>query len=543
MRMESTTDPCRDPQTPSANHPAIGARSRWFLVAAAGLLVAGAGSHAQEADTLGVLVHEPGADPGYTLIDSLNGGGTYLIDNDGRIINDWSSEFLPGNMAYLIDDGSLLRASDPGPLNGTEIIQPGDGGLIEQISWEGELLWSFVYNDPEARQHHDIEPMPNGNVLILAWEYHTLEEAFAKGRDPETIATDVTHLLAERIVEVRPTGPTTAEVVWQWSSWDHHVQDHDPTAPNYGTPADHPGRIDFNAIDAVRADWIHANSIDYNEELDQIVISTPYLHELWIIDHGTTTEEAAGPAGDLLYRWGNPQMYGRGGPEDQILYGNHDALWIREGTPGAGNLTIFNNGKDRPEGAISTIEELTPPLQEDGTYALVDGEAWTPHRTTTVFEYDPPEAFFSRFISGGMRLPNGNLLACSGCFGRVVEQTPAGDVVWEYHSPLTQDGRLFQGELPGQNYWTTDNKIFRAVRYAPDHPGLVGRDLTPGPFLERYPCPGDLDGDGEVGGADLTQLLAEWGCSGEACLPDLNGDGTVGGPDLTIILSAWGGCL
>ena len=512
------------------------------LVLSACLLMPATTTHAQDGRTVGVLVNEPGTAPGYTLIDSLRGGGIYLIDNDGRIINSWPSEYVPGNMAYLLDDGSLLRAADPGPLNGTQIIEPGDGGLVERIGWDGELLWSFVYNNPEARQHHDIEPMPNGNVLILAWEYHTLEEAFAKGRDPETIAEDVTHLLAERIVEVRPTGPTTAEVVWQWSSWDHHIQNHDPDAPHYGNPADHPGRIDFNGLDAVGTDWIHANSIDYNEQLDQIVISTPFFNELWIIDHDTTTEEASGPAGDLLYRWGNPRMYGRGGAEDQILYGNHDALWIQEGTPGTGNLTIFNNGKDRPEGAFSTIEEFTPPLQPDGSYALEPGEAWAPLQTNTVFQYDPPEAFFSRFISGGMRLPNGNLLACAGGFGTVVEQTPEGEVVWTYHSPLTQDGRLFQGELPGQNYWNTDNRIFRAVRYAPDHPGLVGRDLTPGPFLERYPCPTDLDGNGEVNGADLTQLLADWGCTGDDCVGDFDGNGTVGGPDLTIILSAWGEC-
>ena len=497
---------------------------------------------AQEDRTIGVLQHEVGASEGYTLIDSLKGGGTYLIDLEGRIINQWTADHVPGNMAYLLEDGSLLRALDPGPLNGTEIIQPGDGGLVQRVSWDDEVLWSFVYNDPEARQHHDIEPMPNGNVLILAWEYHSLEEALAKGRDPKTLGEDVTHLLAERIVEIRPTGPTTGEVVWQWSTWDHHVQNHDPDAADYGTPSEAPTRLDFNAFSVQRADWIHANSIDYNETLDQIVISSPRFNELWIIDHDTTTEEAAGPAGDLLYRWGNPQMYGRGGPEDRILWGNHDALWVLDGTPGAGNITVFNNGADRPEGAISTIEELTPPLLPDGTYAIVDGEAWMPHQTNTIFQSDPPEAFFSRFISGGMRLPNGNVLGCSGGFGSVVEQTPAGEVVWEYHSPLTQDGRLYQGELPGQNYWNTDNKIFRAVRYPPQHPGFVGKDLTPGSLLERYLCPADLDQDGVVSGSDLTIILSQWGCRGEQCEGDLNDDGVINGADLTVILSNWGSC-
>ena len=55
-------------------------------------------------------------------------------------------------------------------------------------------------------------------------------------------------------------------------------------------------------------------------------------------------------------------------------------------------------------------------------------------------------------------------------------------------------------------------------------------------------CPADLDGDGEVGGSDLAQLLANWGCSDEDCVADLDGNGTVNGADLAVILSAWGDC-
>jgi parallel beta-helix repeat protein len=55
-------------------------------------------------------------------------------------------------------------------------------------------------------------------------------------------------------------------------------------------------------------------------------------------------------------------------------------------------------------------------------------------------------------------------------------------------------------------------------------------------------CPGDLGGDGDVGGADLTILLNQWGCTGEDCTADLDGNGTVDGADLTTILSNWGAC-
>ena len=83
------------------------------------LLAAGSTAFAQKDRTVGVLQHEAGASEGYTLIDSLNGGGTYLIDLEGRIINQWTAEHVPGNMAYLLEDGSLLRCADAGPAKGS----------------------------------------------------------------------------------------------------------------------------------------------------------------------------------------------------------------------------------------------------------------------------------------------------------------------------------------------------------------------------------------------------------------------------------------
>jgi hypothetical protein len=60
---------------------------------------------------------------------------------------------------------------------------------------------------------------------------------------------------------------------------------------------------------------------------------------------------------------------------------------------------------------------------------------------------------------------------------------------------------------------------------------------------EGNACPGDLDGDGSVGGADLGLLLGAWGaCPGTPCLGDLNLDGEVNGADLGLLLGQWGPC-
>ena len=54
-------------------------------------------------------------------------------------------------------------------------------------------------------------------------------------------------------------------------------------------------------------------------------------------------------------------------------------------------------------------------------------------------------------------------------------------------------------------------------------------------------CPGDLDGNCVINGADVGLFLVEWGqCEG--CAADLNGDGVVNGADFGQLLSGWGDC-
>ena len=59
--------------------------------------------------TLGLLVNDPQACKGYTLIAPSSSNDTYLIDMEGRVVNSWKSDCNPGLSAYLLENGNLLR--------------------------------------------------------------------------------------------------------------------------------------------------------------------------------------------------------------------------------------------------------------------------------------------------------------------------------------------------------------------------------------------------------------------------------------------------
>ena len=371
---------------------------------------------------------------------------------------------------------------------------------MREVDRNGNTLWRCAWDS----LHNDVLKIPNGNVLLLSRQYKTAKEAAAAGANPDFIGPD--GLIAPHIVEAKPTGPANCEIVWEWSAWDHLIQDFDTSKANYGKVAEHPELIDLNfrlselATYTYPSDWIHSNGIDYNPELDQIILSPRHFSEVWIIDHSTTTTEAAGHSGgksgkggDLLYRWGNPRAYRAGTPDDQQLFWPHNIQWIAPGLPGAGNILIFNNGAEFPDfrRGYSSVDEIAPPV--DGVnYRLNPGLAYSPVKPVWVYTAPTPSDFYARYISGTQRLPNGNTFICDGVHGTLFEVTPAGKTVWKYINPITGNGPLRQGESgPSNAGRQVNNQVYRAYRYAPDYPGLQGLDLTPGEPIELYPSLGN----------------------------------------------------
>ncbi len=428
----------------------------------------------------------PLSQPGYTLFHPRSGTDHYLIDERGRVVNRWTRGPSPAPLAspYLMPNGDLLTT------NVIEDERYPRAMTLERYDWNGKLVWEYQSTRSNEILHHDIEVLPNGNVLIVVYEILNYEAAVAAGRDPSHITQG--EIWPEKIIEVQPTYPQGGTIVWEWRVWDHLIQDFDPTKANYGSVAQHPERIDIN-YDTTGgiADWLHFNSVKYNAALDQIVMSSRTNNELWIIDHSTTTAEARGSTGgrwgkggDLLYRWGNPEAYRAGTAADRTLFFQHKPHWIPAGYPGAGNILVFNNG---PRGTLasqqySTVDEIVPPTDAQGNYVMTGGK-WGPAAPVWSYSAPTPTDFYSRIISGAQRLPNGNTLICSGHpSGVLFEVTPAGETVWRYGSPCdgSAGAPATQGDEP------TFAWFFRATRYPPTYAAFANRNLTPQGPVERY---------------------------------------------------------
>jgi hypothetical protein len=299
------------------------------------------------------------------------------------------------------------------------------------------------------------------------------------GRNPALVPSV---LWSEKIIEVQPSGTNTGNIVWEWHLTDHLVQDFDATKPSYNSISSNPQllNINYNAS-ATNSDWIHLNSIDYNAALDQILLSSHNLDEIWIIDHSTTTAQAAshsggnsGKGGDLIYRWGNPATYNY--TNNPQFFGQHNAHWISDGLPFENKIMVFNNGLGRTGGNYSTVDIINPPTngyQYDATLPYL------PPAAEWIYNNGNPNNYYAMNISGAQMLSNGNLILCNGPAGTFTEVDATGTTVWKYINPVNASGVMAQNSSP------TQNSVFRCTFYPSNYSGFSNHILSTGNILEN----------------------------------------------------------
>jgi len=176
-----------------------------------------------------------------------------------------------------------------------------------------------------------------------------------------------------------------------------------------------------------RSAWGGANDLSTPDD-STFLISFRILDTVAIVDRAT---------GGFKWQWGARQISHQHNP---TLLAN-------------GNLLLLDNGAHRRGLSSSRVVEVNPTTNE------------------MVWQYrgDPLVSFFTHFTGGAERLPNGNTLITEGMTGRLFEVTPSNQIVWEYISPFL-----------ARNQHGVNNGVFRAHRYGPDHPALLGRQLDPG---------------------------------------------------------------
>ncbi len=450
--------------------------------------------------TIGTIVKSETALDGYTFFSPFAGTKAYMVDNCGNLLNQWDRGTRPGLAAYFLDNGLMMRTYKPAPVG--PFTSASNSGGLELVSWNNTTVWSYELNTETELSHHDAIMLPNGNILMLTWKLVYEDELVELGRDPDEIAPQG-YAWNERIIEFETVNHNEINIVWEWQIKDHYIQDFDPSKSNYGVVKDHPELFDINLPELNSPnshsdlDYNHFNAIDYNEDLDQILISVRNSDEIWVIDHSTTTQEAAshsggryGKGGDILYRWGNASAYQRGDISEQKLFGQHGTNWITDGED-AGKIMIFNNGNGRPGGNYSTVEILDPDQNADGSYPVPPTESFGPEKVEWIYGEENGENFYSPYLSNAQRLPNGHTLVNSGSPGNIFEIDENKEIVWHYVIPLSGDTPQPQGINAG------NRSNFRSYKFAKDFSGFNGINIVQGDPIELNPLPCEMFTDVE----------------------------------------------
>ena len=454
--------------------------------------------------------------PDYYSLFQITGGSsqTRLIDSAGSVLHTWESDIFAasGTAAYLREDGLLLRSGQRGGVPAGAFL-PGSWSTVQLVESDGTVVWEYTQQVVgELTFHHDLKPVGNGNILVTVWEFLSAAEMETLGWEP---VKGVDGVWMEKIQELEPNlldGSTT--VVWEWALENHLAQDRNVNRANFADLGEERGRVDINFNAGITSgDYFHISGIDYNAERDEIVLCPNNIDELWVIDHSTTTAEAAtatggarGQGGELIYRWGNPQVYdfNNGSTQPGFLRRAHDPRWCVDPVSGETQLTVHNNDQvdNTPGIADSQVLLLDLPLNASGDYVINDEETFLPAAPVVLYERDPANPFFSTpFMGSAQRLGNGNILITLALTRTLVEVDQAGEIVWQ--ESISSGG----------------NFIFKSQNYTVRYSGF--QDL---PFAL---VKGDVNLDGGVNFLDIAPFIGVLSAGGFQLQADVNGDGGV----------------
>jgi outer membrane protein assembly factor BamB len=356
----------------------------------------------------GTTINDPlKAYQGYTIFSTHragDGGNLIMIDMNGKIVQTWRlDEYQLSANCHPLRHGNILASAK---------IAEKTYSLVE-LDWNSNVKWAF-FDSVHCMLHHDFQRLESGNTLAI-------------GRHLSTVPSISNKMIADDyIIEIDKKG----SIVWKWLTSDHFDE--------FGFDAEARQLIYDRG-----GDWSHTNSIhslpdnnlsDPRFTKGHILVSQRETNIVFVIDKST---------GSIVWKLG---------PDNNLTIGQHQAVLLPTGSLGISTLLMFDNG------GIAGY-----PMQARLNSRVIEVDPLT---STVVWRYTGKTSgsnyfmFFSPYMSGAQRLPNGNTLICESDTGRLFEVDPtATEIVWEYVNPYLVDGlntvyRAWRVDLS----WPTDTR-------------------------------------------------------------------------------------
>lgn len=325
---------------------------------------------------------------GFTLVPESGSEKVLLVNNLGKIVHSWNfdaqrARLLP-NCHLLVLHGSKngIKKNKWKKLN----------NRVREYDFFGNLVWEYIAKN---NAHHDVQRLSNGNTLFI--ERKIVDPLIvAKSKN---YARSKAKVRSDKIVEVNKE----KEIVWSWT-YENHFS------------------IDYCGKDKCRIpsktliergkslDWTHTNTAfslpenkwyangDKRFKAGNILVLPRNWSEVLLIDKETKKVV-----------WSYQGDY-KGG-----LSGGHEANMISPGLTGAGNILVFDNGRETRNGASYLLE--INPITKKLDWAL-----------------DAGSNLYSNAAGSIQRLSNGNTLISEDVKGRIFEITKNNIIAWIFQS-------------------------------------------------------------------------------------------------------------
>ena len=202
-------------------------------------------------------------------------------------------------------------------------------------------------------------------------------------------------------------------IVWSWNAWDHFTtSDRDELGGTWAMAYHNSNQV---------YDWMHSNSIFFDEQDNHIYISTRHLSRITKIEY---------PSGNVIWNMGLPEPYMSTGDEsicsDILFSWQHHVQKLENG-----NIVFFDNGN------ISwALFDVSDPVSR-----VIEIDIVNDNICEIVWEYNLPPNLFGSAGGGIQYLQNGNKLIYTLGDGngtnepKIFEISPDDDILWELNLP------------------------------------------------------------------------------------------------------------